>query len=88
METAIGGAIVGAVVAVAAPSIITGIGQVLRPVAKGIIKGGVVTFTAVSELVSETGEQFNDLVAEAKAELHQNQKGQPAQPRQAGQLKT
>ena len=40
METAIGGAIVGAVVAVAAPSIISGVGQILRPVAKGIIKGG------------------------------------------------
>ncbi len=69
METAIGGAIVGAIVAVAAPSIICGIGQVLRPVAKGIIKGGVVTFNAVSEMVSETGEQFNDLVAEASRAL-------------------
>ena len=70
METAIGGAIVGAIVVVAAPSIINGIGEVLRPVAKGIIKGGVVTYNAASEMVSETAEQFNDLVAEAKAEIN------------------
>jgi hypothetical protein len=70
METAIGGAIVGAVVAVAAPSIICGIGQVLRPVAKAIIKGGVVTYNAVSDTVSGAGAQLNDLVAEAKAELN------------------
>ena len=72
METAIGGAIVGAVVALAAPSIISGAGQILRPVTKGIIKGGVATYNTISEMVSETGEQFNDLVAEAKAEIGQS----------------
>lgn len=69
METAIGGAIVGAVVAIAAPSILCGIGQVIRPVAKAIIKGGIVTYTAVSETVSGTGSGLSDLVAEAQAEL-------------------
>ena len=69
METAIGGAIVGAVVAVAAPSIISGVGQILRPVAKGIIKGGILTYNAVSDTVCGTGNQFSDLVEEAKAEL-------------------
>ncbi|UCE64273.1 MAG: DUF5132 domain-containing protein [Nitrospirota bacterium] len=69
METAIGGAIVGAVVVVAAPSILCGIGQVIRPVAKAIIKGGIVTYNAVSETVSGTGSGFSDLVAEAQAEL-------------------
>ena len=69
METAIGGAIVGAVVVIAAPSILCGVGQVLRPVVKTIIKGGIVTYNAVSDTVSGTGGQFSDLVAEAKAEL-------------------
>jgi hypothetical protein len=69
METAIGGAIVGAVVAVAAPSILCGIGQVLRPVAKAIIKGGIVTYSAISDTVCGTGSQFSDLVSEAQAEL-------------------
>ena len=69
METAIGGAIVGAVVVVAAPSILCGIGKVLRPVAKAIIKGGIVTYSAVSDTVSGTGCGFSDLVSEAQAEL-------------------
>lgn len=81
METAIGGAIVGAVVALAAPSIVSGIGQVLRPVAKGIIKGGIVTCNAVSDLVSETGGHWSELVSEAKAEL--GQAGQQPTPSKA-----
>ena len=69
METAIGGAIVGAVVAVAAPSILSGVGQILRPVAKGIIKGGILTYNAVSDTVAGAGGEFNELISEAKSEL-------------------
>ncbi|MEO8324736.1 MAG: DUF5132 domain-containing protein [Nitrospirota bacterium] len=74
MEAIIGGVVVGAVVAVAVPSIASGIGSVLRPLAKGMIKGGLVAYTAVSEMVAETGEQFNDMIAEAKAEIGNNDK--------------
>lgn len=74
MEAVIGGVVVGAVVAVAVPSIASGIGSVLRPLAKGMIKGGLVAYAAVSEMVSETGEQFNDMIAEAKAEIGNNDK--------------
>ncbi len=69
MEAVIGGAVVGAVVGVAAPSIFYGIGGILRPLAKEVLKGGIIAYTAISEMVSETGEQFNDIVAEAKAEI-------------------
>ena len=55
MEAVIGGVVVGAVVAVAVPSIASGIGSVLRPLAKEIIKGCLVAYAAVSEMVSETG---------------------------------
>lgn len=55
--------------------IISGIGAIFRPIAKEVIKGGIVLADAVSELVSETGEQFKDLLAEAKAELEKS-KGQ------------
>lgn len=72
MEGVIGGAVVGAVVVLAAPSIVSGIGSALRPLAKEVIKGGIVAYTAVSEMASETGEQFNDIVAEAKAEIAQS----------------
>ncbi|MCA9497680.1 MAG: DUF5132 domain-containing protein [Nitrospirales bacterium] len=77
MEAVIGGVVVGAVAAVAVPSIASGIGSVLRPLAKEIIKGGIVAYTAVSEMVAETGEQFNDIVAEAKAEIGHNGKKMP-----------
>lgn len=71
MEAVIGGVVVGAVVGVAAPSILSGIGGVLRPLAKEVLKGGIVAYTAVSEMVAETGEQFSDIVAEAKSEISQ-----------------
>ena len=75
MEAVIGGVVVGAVVAIAAPTVVTGIGEVVRPLAKEIIKGGIVGFTAVSEMFSEAGESFNDIVAEVKAEMDQPKAG-------------
>lgn len=56
--------------------IVSGIGAIFRPIAKELIKGGIVLADAVSEFAAETGEQFKDLLAEAKAELEklQNQK--------------
>lgn len=71
MEAVIGGVVVGAVVGVAAPSILSGIGSVIRPLAKEVMKGGIVAYTAVSEMVAETGESFSDIVAEAKSEISQ-----------------
>lgn len=56
--------------------IISGIGAIFRPIAKELIKGGIVLADTVSEYASEAGEQFKDLVAEAKAELEKS-KSQP-----------
>lgn len=53
--------------------IVSGIGAIFRPIAKELIKGGIVLADAVSEFASETGEQFKDLLAEAKAELEKSQ---------------
>jgi uncharacterized protein (DUF697 family) len=53
--------------------IVSGIGAIFRPIAKELIKGGIVVADAVSEFASETGEQFKDLLAEAKAELEKPQ---------------
>jgi hypothetical protein len=53
--------------------IVSGIGAIFRPIAKELIKGGIVVADAVSEFASETGEQFKDLLAEAKAELEKSQ---------------
>lgn len=52
--------------------IVSGIGAIFRPIAKELIKGGIVLADAVSELASETGEQFKDLLAEAKADLEKS----------------
>lgn len=49
--------------------IVSGIGSILRPIAKELIKGGIILADNVSELTSETGEKFKDLLAEAKSEL-------------------
>lgn len=56
--------------------IVSGIGAIFRPIAKELIKGGIILAEAVSEFASETGEQFKDLLAEAKAEMEKS-KSQP-----------
>ena len=50
-------------------SIASDIGSMLRPLAKELIKGGIVLADTVTEFTSETGEKFKDLLAEAKSEL-------------------
>lgn len=40
-----------------------------RPVIKTIIKTGILVTDSVMESLAEAGEQFSDLVAEARAEL-------------------
>jgi hypothetical protein len=55
--------------------IVSGIGSIFRPIVKELIKGGIVVADAVSELASEAGEQFKDLLAEAKAELNNHDSG-------------
>ncbi|MCA9497659.1 MAG: DUF5132 domain-containing protein [Nitrospirales bacterium] len=70
----IGGVVVGAIAAIAAPSLVSGVSSGIRTLTKGVLKGGIAAYTATSELVSESGEQFQDLVAEAKAEVKQAEK--------------
>jgi hypothetical protein len=69
MEAVIGGAVVGVAVAVIAPSLVTGLFGVLRPIAKEVIKGGIVAYDAVTGMVSEGSESLKDLVAEARNDL-------------------
>jgi len=56
--------------------ILSGIGSALRPLAKELIKGGMYLIDTVSDVALEAGEQFKDLVAEAKADLAR-QNGEP-----------
>ncbi|MEP6932990.1 MAG: DUF5132 domain-containing protein [Nitrospirota bacterium] len=53
--------------------IVSGIGSIFRPIFKELIKGGILVSDAASEFAAETGEQFKDLLAEAKSEMEKPQ---------------
>jgi hypothetical protein len=61
--------LVGIGAALVAPTVLPALGSSLRPLTKAVVKGGVMLYDAVKETVAEVGEQFNDLVAEARAEI-------------------
>ena len=81
----IGGVAVGAAAMILAPSIMSIVAGVFKPVAKTLIKGGMLAFESVKEAVKEaaheaevaiasTVETIEDLTAEAKAEIAEGQK--------------
>ena len=80
MLMAIGGGIVGGLVAMAAPSILSGVVGVIRPLVKEVVKGGIVVCSTVTDMVGEVSEQCSDLVAEAQTETKGDQP-KPSQPK-------
>ena len=64
-----GGLAIGIGSAVLAPIVIPILASVTKPLAKASIKGGLMLFDKGKEVVAETCEVVEDLVAEAKAEL-------------------
>lgn len=60
--------LIGVGAALVAPVLFPVAGAVLRPVAKGLIKGGFYLIDTAQELIAEGSEQFSDLVAEVQAE--------------------
>ena len=62
-------ALVGIGAALLAPVVFPALGSGLRPLAKSVVKGGIVIYDKTSELLAEAGEQMSDLVAEARAEI-------------------
>jgi uncharacterized protein DUF5132 len=64
----IGGAIVGAAAVLFGRSLLGSVGATLRLAAKGVIKGSVAAYEAVTSAASEVSERVGDLVAEIKAE--------------------
>jgi Protein of unknown function (DUF5132) len=74
-----------------APGIIAGIGAVLlapvvipvvtgigKPLAKSLIKGGIVLYEKSKGAVAELGESWEDMIAEARAELAEGRQQLPA----------
>lgn len=63
---------VGAGVVLLAPVVIPVVGAVLKPLAKAVIKGGLMAYEGAKVSVAETKETIEDLAAEAKAEIAQD----------------
>jgi hypothetical protein len=61
--------LIGAAAVVLAPIVLPAVFAGMRPVAKTLVKGGVLVFDKTREMVAEAGEQMSDLVAEARSEL-------------------
>jgi hypothetical protein len=65
---------VGAGVVLLAPIVIPVVGAVLKPVAKAVIKGGLLAYEGAKVSIAETKETIEDLAAEAKSEMDQEEK--------------
>ena len=61
----------GAGVILLVPVVLPVIGAVLKPLAKAVIKGGIMAYEGAKLSVAETKETLEDLAAEAKAEISQ-----------------
>ena len=75
METFIGGAIVGVAVSTLAPSLVNGVVDLLRPIAKEVVKAGVVIYDSAAEAISGATDSVKELVDEARSEMENPQKG-------------
>ena len=71
----VGSLAVGAGVVLLTPVIIPVVGTVLKPVAKAVIKGGLLAYEGAKVSIAETKETLEDLTAEAKSEMSQESGG-------------
>ena len=62
------------VAAALGPKLLPAVGSLLRPVVKTAVRAGYATAVATRGVVAEAGEQFQDLVAEARADTQVNRK--------------
>lgn len=61
---------IGLGAAVLAPAVLPALAGLARPFARAAIKAGIVFYEKGRETAAELGELMDDLVAEAKADLH------------------
>jgi hypothetical protein len=69
------GLAVGLGVAYAAPTFAPALGSVVRPLAKGVIKTGLVIAQSVREYAAEASDELGDIDAEARAENGVSRRG-------------
>lgn len=72
-SNAVTGVAIAAGAALLAPVVLPLLAGVTRPLARTALKSGIIVYEKTRETVAELGEAFDDLVAEAKAELAQQQ---------------
>jgi hypothetical protein len=60
---------IGAGVVLLAPIVVPVIGSVLKPMAKAVVKGGLLAYEGAKVSIAETKETLEDIAAEAKAEI-------------------
>jgi galactitol-specific phosphotransferase system IIC component len=75
---AVSGILIGIGAAVVAPVVLPILASIAKPVAKAAVKGGIMMYEKGKEVVAETGEMIEDIVAEAKAELAEEQQAAAA----------
>ena len=63
---------IGLGAAILAPVLLPALAKVAKPLGRAAIKAGILAYEKGKETVAEMGEVFDDLVAEAKAELEQS----------------
>ncbi len=61
--------LVGVGVALVAPVVVPALAAGRRPLAKAVIKGGIMVYDKGAEALAEAGEQLSDLVAEVRSEI-------------------
>jgi uncharacterized protein DUF5132 len=61
--------LVGISVALVAPVVVPALAAGMRPLAKAVIKGGIMVYDKGTEALAEAGELLSDLVAEVRSEL-------------------
>jgi hypothetical protein len=61
--------LIGVGVALVAPIIVPALAGGLRPLAKTVVKGGMMAYNKGMEIIAEANEQVSDLVAEVRSEL-------------------
>jgi hypothetical protein len=60
---------IGIGASILAPAVVPLVGAVVRPLAKAVIKGGIIMYEKGKEMMAEVTEVTEDLAAEARAEL-------------------
>lgn len=67
---------IGLATAILAPLIVPILTQTARPLARSLIKAGILLYHRGRETVAEASETFDDLMAEVRAELAEEQRSQ------------